>query len=167
MCFGPHNLIWNAWSVFWPSQFNNGMPGMPGPCFCHSQFNIECLECLERVFVFNMEHLSVWSVFWGAQFNMECLECLECVLVFNTERLECLEECWHDSVVRAWIGAETNLVSSEGDLHVGVDEVLAFAREGPLDVGHDAGVHLGQSLRPVHLHAEPRPRPVSRHPVWQ
>ena len=65
------------------------------------------------------------------------------------------------------MGAETNLVSSEGDLHVGVDEVLALAREGPLHVGHDSGVHLGQSLRPVHLHAEPRPRPVSRHPVWQ
>ena len=60
---------------------------MPGPCFCRSQFNIECLECLEHVFVFNMERLSVWSVFWRSQFNMECLECLECVFVFNMERL--------------------------------------------------------------------------------
>ena len=58
-------------------------------------------------------------------------------------------------------------MSSEGDLHVGVNEVLALAGEGFLDVGHNARVHLGQSVRPVHLHTEPCPRPVSRNSVWQ
>ena len=39
--------------------------------------------------------------------------------------------------------------SCEGDLYVGVDQVLGGSPEGVLEVGHDGRVHPGQSVGAV------------------
>lgn len=42
----------------------------------------------------------------------------------------------------------------EGDLDVGADQVPLVAPEHVLEVGHDGGVHAGQTVSSVHPHQE-------------
>ena len=52
--------------------------------------------------------------------------------------------------------------SSEGDLHVGVDQVPGLPPEGVLQVGHDGGVHPREAVSSVHPHQELGPLPLRR-----
>lgn len=55
--------------------------------------------------------------------------------------------------------------SSEGHLHVGIHEILNFARESFLHVRHDTAVHFRQPVGSVHFHDKPGALPLDRHAI--
>lgn len=55
------------------------------------------------------------------------------------------------------------LVASEGDIDIGIHQVLALSCEGLFDIGHDTSVHFWQALCPVDIDAEFGSLSVCRH----
>lgn len=60
-----------------------------------------------------------------------------------------------------------HLLPCKDHLHVGVYQVFVFPNESLLHVGHDAGVHTGQTLCSIDLDVETSPLPLWRDPVWE
>lgn len=59
------------------------------------------------------------------------------------------------------------LLPGELHLYVGIHQVLVLPDEGLLHVGHDAGVHPGQTLGPVDLQVVAGPLALGGDPLWQ
>lgn len=60
-----------------------------------------------------------------------------------------------------------HLLPCKDHLHIGVYQVLVLPDESLLHIGHDAGVHTGQSLRSIDLDVETSPLPLRRDPIWE
>jgi len=60
-----------------------------------------------------------------------------------------------------------HLLPGEQHLYVGIHQVLVVPDEGLLHVGHDAGVHPGQTLGPVDLQVVAGPLALGGDPLWQ
>lgn len=60
----------------------------------------------------------------------------------------------------------THLLPGKLHLDVGVHQVPILPDKGLLDIGHNAGVHLGQALSPEDPHIEPGPLALRWNPLW-
>lgn len=59
----------------------------------------------------------------------------------------------------------TCLLPSKLYLDIRIHQVFVFSYEGLFDVGHDAGVHLGESFSSVDFQVVTSPLSLRRHPV--
>lgn len=60
-----------------------------------------------------------------------------------------------------------HLLPSELHLDIRINQVLIFSYEGLFDVGHNAGVHPGETLGSVDLQVVTSPLSLCRHALWQ
>lgn len=60
----------------------------------------------------------------------------------------------------------TNLLAGKMHLDVRINQVFVFSYEGLFDVGHDAGVHPGESLCSVDLQVITSPLSLCWDPLW-